>query len=238
MTSIPDDLAQQRFLRDWSAFIEGWVNKVVFARGGSRDETRDLRQAAYLAAWTAYLEWQELPEDEQTELAARMIVSRSVKDATAREARQRGSGSRARLLRATLGQLGSPGVGYGRTILEAQSRALVDYHVHTEGLVHGQHGLVRQDTQMLRDEIKERLDFAVERLRPELRELILAIYFEGLSIRAIAQRSGLSRSHLSRLHREAIDLIREEIIEFASVLSARNLGHTLDDVPTGGDAPT
>lgn len=244
-----DDSDQARFLRDWKGFIDGWTAKTVAARGGSRSEADDLRQAAYAEGYAGYLEWTQLPEDERTERASAAIVSRRVKDAVIEEwsrlrgvprnAHQRGAGVRATILRESLRQISSEGQG-ARTRVETQSRALVAYHLLMEGLVHGQSGLVRPDTKLLRDEVRDRIHFALDRLRPpEARRLIEGFYFEGRSFKEVGEEIGIrSRSKLSRMHLAALRFLKDEMIEFASVLSARNAGHTLNDEPTAGDAPT
>lgn len=246
------DIAHARFLRDWQGFIDGWTAKSVAARGGTRSEADDVRQAAYAEGFAAYLDWQRLPESERTERAAAAIVSRRVKDAVAEEwsrlrgiprgAHQRGAGVRATLLRESLRQLTcrEPDRRGGKSRLETQSRTVVAYHLLMEGLVHGHSGLVRPDTQLLRAEVRDRIHFALDRLRPpEARRLIEGFYFENRSFKEVGEELGIrSPSKLSRMHLAALGFLQQEMIEFASVLSARNAGHTLDDEPTSGDAPT
>lgn len=242
----PANLEHARFLHDWSEFIHRWVHKVVVEHGGSRADAEDVRQAAYAEAWNGFLEWKELPGGERTEERARAIIARKVKDATEaqwatlrgvpRDGRQRGAGHRAQVLRASLQQLGQSAHSYARQRLEAQSNALVAYQLLMLGLLHGSSGLVRPDTRMIRQEVKERLSFAIEKLEPELRALIVGFYFHERSFKELGQELGIaSSSRLWRMHLKALRLLEEEMLEFASALSARHTGHTLDDEPAGDD---
>lgn len=246
------DLEHARFLRDWKGFIDGWAAKAVISRGGTRSDADDLRQAAYIEGYVGYLEWVQLPDAERTERAAAAIVARRVKDAVIEEwerlrgpssrAHRRGAGVRATLLRDSLRELASrePGERDARARVEVQSRAVVAYHLLMEGLIHGHSGLVRPDTKLIRAEVRDRIHFALDRLRPkEARRLIEGFYFEDRSFKEIGEEIGIrSPSKLSRMHLAALRFLEDEMIEFASVLSARNAGHTLDDEPTSGDAPT
>ncbi|MCA9609929.1 MAG: hypothetical protein KC619_30240 [Myxococcales bacterium] len=231
-------------MRRWSSFIDRWVRRTVQQRGGSPADVDDVRQEAFAAAWAGYLEWSALAPEERTDVKARMIVGRSVRDATIthwcelrgipRDDRQRGAGRYAKLLHASLAAIGAGTRGYTATRFEAHCHRMVDYQLLMVGLVHGQAGLVRPDTRMLRQEVKERLGFAIEKLPERLRTLILGKYFEGRTFRAVGHELGIeSSSELHRLHREALGILLDEMAAFASALSARHTGQTLDDEPLG-----
>lgn len=253
MNRQPHDLAHARFLHDWRDLIDGWVTKVVIRKGGgTRADADDVRQTAYMEGYAGYLEWQQLPEAERTEVAAEAIVGRHVKDAVVEEwsrlrgvprnSHDRGAGVRAALLGATLRELtrlDRPTSAASR--VEAQTHAIVAYHLLMEGLVHGSHGLVRPDTKLLRAEVVDRIHFAIDRLEnenPDAHRLVVGYYFDGRTFKELGEEMGIrSSSKLHRLHLAGLRVLRDEMIEFASVLSARNAGHTLNDEPSG-DAPT
>ncbi len=241
----PMDLEHARFVRDWSGFVHKWVRKTVIEHGGSDADAQDVQQAAYVGAWQGWLAFKALPAPEQTDTKARAIIARKVKDATQvhwahlrgvpRDERQRGAGKRAKVLRETLERIANAGQGYGHQRVLAHTNALVAYQFLMVGLVHGQSGLVRPDTQMLRQEVKDRVGFAIQRLANPMDKLIYGYYFEHRTFKDIGAELDIHcPSELWRLHVEALHILRDEMLAFASVLSARNTGHTLDDEPIGG----
>ncbi|MCA9605783.1 MAG: sigma-70 family RNA polymerase sigma factor [Myxococcales bacterium] len=244
--TAPVDLEHERFVRRWSDFIHRWVRRTIQERGGSPADVDDVRQEAFAAAWAGYLEWKALAPEERTDVKARMIIGRSVRDAAIthwcelrdvpRDDRQRGAGRYARLLRASLAAIGANQPGYAAARLEAHCNRMVDYQLLMVGLVHGQAGLVRPDTRMLRHEVKERLGFAIEKLPSELHALVVGKYFEGRTFREVGRELGIdSTKELHRKHREALGILLDEMAAFASALSARHTGQTLDDEPLGPD---
>lgn len=242
-----------RFLRDWQGFIDRWVTKVVVRRGGgTAADADDVRQSAYMEAYAGYVKWQRLPAAERTGASVEAVVGRHVKDAVVEEwsrlrgvprnSHARGAGVRAAILGASLCELtrvDRPMSAASRVNVQAHS--VVAYHLLMEGLVHGSQGLVRPDTKLLRAEVVDRIHFAIDRLEnehPDAHRLIVGYYFEGRTFKALGEEMGIrSSSKLHRLHLAGLRVLRDEMIEFASVLSARNVGHTLEDGPTG-DAPT
>lgn len=241
----PIDLEHQRFLRDWQGFIDNWIHKVVVGWGGSNSDADDARQTAYLAAYEGFLRWRQLPPDKQTRKVAGGLVGRAVKDAVMEEwaklrgvprnSHQRGAGVWAEILESHFEELAT--TGRGATRVEVMGHALVAYHFVMEGLLHGSTGLTRADTKLLRDEVRDRIHFAVDRLQPEeARLLIEGRYFEGRSFKEVGAELGItSASRLTRLHKNALRQLFDEMVEFASALSTKNTGGSLDDDDPSGD---
>lgn len=245
MTGRPGShLEHREFLARWSRFIDYWAYRTVRQMGGSRSDDDDLKQSAYAAGWAGYQAWLCLTEDERTDDVARLLVGTAARDAiieqwsfltgVPRNSHARGAGVRAAVLRQSLSELG----GRNRSAATREltiARALVSYHVLTEGLVHGHDGLVTPETALLRTEVRERMLFAVDRLQPAvLRQIIEGHYFERRTFKDIGAELGIEKSKLSRLHFKALAMLHKELREFASALSARNTGHTLNDEPSGG----
>jgi len=234
------DLEQARFLASWRTFIHAWADKVIAQHGGASQADRDdIRQAAYEAAWTAYLECKQQPEHEDPETLAKMRISRATKNAALthwyqlrglpRDDKQRGAGRRARLLRETLAQIAATELRYCEERLEVTTDSLIAYQLLMVGLVHGTLEAEPPDTRVLHQEVKQRLAFAINKLAPEQHELIVSVYFEHQSLREVGERLGRSKSSTSRLHCAALRVLRDEMIAFASSLSPRAA-----DRPTGG----
>jgi DNA-directed RNA polymerase specialized sigma24 family protein len=88
------DEAFTRFARDWAAFIERWTKRLIAQGHGSSADGDDLRQAALIAAWEGYREWQQLPEEERDPRLLPLMIPRRIKDAMLKE-RQHVLGTRA-----------------------------------------------------------------------------------------------------------------------------------------------
>ncbi len=237
------DLEHEQFLRSWRAFIHMWADKVIAQHGGaSRADRDDIRQAAYEAAWTAYVQCKQQPEHEDPQTLARMRISRATKDAALahwyklrglpRDDHQRGAGPKARLLRETLAQIAATELRYCQERLEVTTDSLIAYQLLMVGLVHGNHEVEPPDTRVLHQEVKQRLAFAINKLAPDQHELIVSVYFEHQSLREVGERLGRSSSSTSRLHCAALRVLRDEMIAFASSLSPRTAGRPTDGTPT------
>lgn len=241
--TVPTDLAFARFARDWgAAFIEKWARKATGR--GSHADTEDLRQAANEAAWKAFLAWQAMPDDQRTDTHLKALVGSSVQDALKKERRTlfdaRARGVRASLLReyvrgvVTTRSGASAGAGYAADRLEATSRTLTALHLLVYGLSVHAAGSVPPELALMRDEARERLRFAIDRLDqldPRAAALVEGYYFHGRRLKDIGAELGIgSASALTRLHHAALDVLRKEMEEFASLLAARNAA-TLDDEP-------
>lgn len=245
--NAPVDYAQ--FLHQWAAKIDRWARKTLAKHGGGCPaDFEDLHQAAQLAAWQGYEEWCARPEHERDEAMLGAIVGRGVKDALLDEISrvlqrprkgQRGAGPRAALLRDHLETLVDQSrQGYARGRADAMARALVEYHLTTAGLAHGQLGLVAADTALEDDELHHRLLYALERITPLERAMIEGLYFESRTLAEVGAALGVhGRSAQWRLKNRALDNLRKFMDEFASGLGLSTSPHTLDDEPIGGGSP-
>lgn len=242
--TAPTHRDYEQFLRQWGAKIDRWVRKTLAKYGGgSSADFEDLRQAAQLAAWRGYEEWRARPEHERNEAMLGAIVGREVKDAIFFEVNrvlqlprrgQRGSGLRAALLRGQLETLVSKSrQGDARARADAMSRLLVEYHLLTVGVAHGQLGLVDADETLRRDEFRHRLVYALERITDLERAMIEGVFFEDRTLADVGAALGVhGRSAQWRLKNRAIDNLRKFMDEYASGLGS--VGGTLDDEPIGG----
>ncbi len=237
------DLEQAGFVRRWDARIRKVVRNAV-GPDCPRDTYDDVYQGVYVDAWKAQLGFRALPASERTDERAAAMIGGAINYAAIREwyaalgiprdDRQRGAGKHAQILRATLAEIGRPRPGrYAEDRLEAHGRHLAAYQLLLVGLVHGSAGLVAPQTRLLRQEVKARLSYAMHKLSPTQQRLIHGFYFEERTFKEVGLELGITgRSELWRLHRDALRILHREMIEFASALSQRNTGQTLDE-----DAP-
>lgn len=243
MTASPTDLAFARFVQKFELAIARWTH--VFARRGSSTDVEDLRQAANIAAWRAFLEWQALPEHEQNDDYLRIVVSQKIRDAIWTEAHTfdgRAAGVRATLLRDYVADvLSRKAAGYGRARLEATSQTLTALNWLVFGLAQSSTGFVDPERALLREEVRGRLIYAIGRLAgidPDAERLIVGYYFEGRTLQQLgAELGGRSPAALTRLHHFALETLLREMEDYASgsILSARNAGNYWDDgSPQGG----
>lgn len=236
----PVGLEQARFLREWSAFIDGWARKTL-GRVDS-DELNDLRQEARIAAWHGYQEWSALPDERRDPNGLRAIVARKIKDAILdewhrlrqrpRDNHQRGGGSAAELFRDYLDALVHTSRRERvRDRPDLIARCLTAYHLSMAGRVHGAMGLVTPENALLRQELLDRVVYALARIGDQERQIIEGVYFQHRELVDVAAELGVhGRSARSRRHRRALDEMRKYMDEFAS---ARGV---LDDEPGGGDS--
>lgn len=242
----PVDLEQARFLSAWSGFIDRWARKTLAGHGGAAD-LDDLRQEARLAAWLGYQEWRALAESDRDATRLPTIVARKIKDALLdewsrqrqrpRDAHQRGGGAAAELFRDYLDALAHANrADYVRGRYELIARSLTAYHLAMAGTVHGSTGLVSAERAMVRQEVIDRIAYALEKIGDVERGIIEGVYFQGRTLAEVGAELGVrGRSSQSRRHRRALDEMRKYMDEYASALGPRNTGGTLDDEPGDGD---
>lgn len=81
----------------------------------------------------------------------------------------------------------------------------------TATVLQGSFGEESPEAALLKNESITRLLQALPRLSPRQRVLIRGFYFDGRSIDGMAQELGISKSWASRLHRNALDKLREAL---------------------------
>lgn len=238
------DLEYATFLHAWAPKIDAWARRALSQQGSSTD-LDDLRQVAQLAAWMGYMEWRALPDQERDEPILEAIVGRKVKDAILDErARvlqrprkaQRGSGARAELMRGYLATLvHTSRTAFVRGRADVIARCVTAYHLEMAGMLHSQTGLVDAERALLRDEVRDRLNYAFERIGEQGRAIIEGVFFQGRTLADVCDELRIfGRTTRSRLKAKALDDMRKYMEEFASSLGPHNTGGTLDDEPGAG----
>lgn len=66
-------------------------------------------------------------------------------------------------------------------------------------------------TQVINQEVHQKLNELIEALPPEARKLIRAAYFEGLTLKEAGERLGVSKSWASRLHAKTLTQLAQAL---------------------------